>query len=143
MNKIFAKTFFALQAKPSKRICKNWDPSLFLLYDVKLHGKKEKTDDPETCIPGNGKMNETKLIGHSCWGGCSTCFSLQRGYRFSVTVWWFFLGSLWMKLFVSQGLIQAFFGLFDGHKWFTASIEKHQLGAKATKMGTPPHIIAV
>ena len=38
---------------------------------------------------------------------------------------------------------KAFFGLFDGHKWFTASIEKHQLGAKATKMGALPHIIAV
>ena len=37
----------------------------------------------------------------------------------------------------------SFFRLFDGHKGFTASIEKHQLGAKATKMGTPPHIIAV
>ena len=49
---------------------------------------------------------------------------------------------LWVKLFVSQGLIQAFFGLFDGHK-YPASIEKHQLGAKATKMATPPHIIAV
>ena len=44
---------------------------------------------------------------------------------------------------VSQGLVQAFFGLFDGHNWFTASIEKHQPGAKATKMGTLPHIIAV
>ena len=37
----------------------------------------------------------------------------------------------------------SFFGLFDGHIRFTASIEKHQLGAKATKMGIPPHIIAV
>ena len=37
----------------------------------------------------------------------------------------------------------SFFGLLDGHKWFTASIEKHQFGAKATKMGTPPLVIAV
>ena len=41
----------------------------------------------------------------------------------------------------------SFFGLFDGHKLFAAiypaSIEKHQLGAKATKMATPPHIIAL
>ena len=37
----------------------------------------------------------------------------------------------------------SFFGLFDGHKLFTASIEKHQLGANATKMGTPPHVMAV
>ena len=48
-----------------------------------------------------------------------------------------------MKLFVSKGLIQGFFGLFDGHRRFAASTEKHQLGAKATKMGTPHLIIAV
>ena len=50
---------------------------------------------------------------------------------------------LWVKLCVSESLIQTFFGLLDGHKRITASIEKHQLGAKATKMGTPPLIIAV
>ena len=35
---------------PFELIFKNWDPSLFLPYDVKLHEKKkkiEKTDDPE------------------------------------------------------------------------------------------------
>ena len=74
--------------------------------------------------------------------GAQLIFSSQRRYRLSVAVWWYFLVRLWMKLFVSQGLIQAFFGLFDGHK-YPASIEKHQLGAKATKMATPPHIIAV
>ena len=67
MNKIFAKTFLALQAKPTKRICKNWDLSLFLLYDVKLHGKKEKTGDSETCIPGKwekewNQINRTLLL---------------------------------------------------------------------------------
>ena len=56
MDKISAKTIKKLilgTFRPSKLISKNLDPSLFLLYDVKLHGKKkEKTDDPETCIPG-------------------------------------------------------------------------------------------
>ena len=74
-------------------------------------------------------------------------FSPQRRYRLSVAVWWYFLVKLSVKLFVSQGLIQGFLGLFDGHKLFAtiypASIEKHQLGAKATKMATPSHIIAV
>ena len=57
MDKIFAqtlKTLYNLRTfKPSKPslsdlIFKKWDPSLFLLYDVKLHGRKlEKTDDQE------------------------------------------------------------------------------------------------
>ena len=54
MDKIFTKTlknltlgtFKPSKPSPSELIFKNWDPSLFLLYDVKLHGKK-KTDDPE------------------------------------------------------------------------------------------------
>ena len=40
--------------------------------------------------------------------------SSQRRYRLSVAVWWCFLVRLLVKLFVSQGLIQAFFGLSDG-----------------------------
>ena len=54
MDKIFTKTVKTLlygllsPPSPSKLICKNWDPAVFLLYDVKLHGTKiEKTDDPE------------------------------------------------------------------------------------------------
>ena len=51
------------------------------------------------------------------------------------------------EIIVSKGLIQAFFGLFDGHKLFAAtypaSIVKHQLGAKVTKTATPPLTIAV
>ena len=68
--------------------------------------------------------------------GNQLSFSSQRQYRLSVAVL--------VELYVSQGLIQAFLGLFDGHinDVGTASIEK-QLGAKATKMGTPPLIIAV
>ena len=74
--------------------------------------------------------------------GAQLIFSSQGRYRLSVAVWWYFLVRLWMKLFVSQGLIQVFFGLFARHKWFTASIEKHHLGAKVTKMETPPLITA-
>ena len=54
MDKIFTKTVKTLlygllsPPSPSNFICKNWDPAVFLLYDVKLHGTKiEKTDDPE------------------------------------------------------------------------------------------------
>ena len=56
MDQIFAKTlknltlgtFKPSRPSPSELIFKNWDPSLFLIYDVKLHGKKiEKTDDTE------------------------------------------------------------------------------------------------
>ena len=57
MDKIFAKTlknlynlrtFKPSKPSPSELIFKNWNPSLILLYDVKLHGKKlEKTDDQE------------------------------------------------------------------------------------------------
>ena len=56
MDKIFAQTlknltlgtFKSSKPGPSERIFKNWDLSLFLLYDVKLHWKKYlKTDDPE------------------------------------------------------------------------------------------------
>ena len=56
MDRIFAKTlknltlgtFKPSKPSPSERIFKNWDPLLFLLYDVKLHGKKiEETDDLE------------------------------------------------------------------------------------------------
>ena len=51
-------------------------------------------------------------------------------------------GRLWVELFVSQGQIEA---SFMGVVWFAtiypASFEKHQLGAKATKMATLPHII--
>ena len=57
MNKIFAETqkpyfgtFLGLfeRSKPSASglSFKNWDPSLFSLYDVKLNGKKN-SDDPE------------------------------------------------------------------------------------------------
>ena len=59
MDKIFAKTAKTLlyglvsPPSPSKLICKNWDPSLFLLYDVKLHGKKKKKlMIQRSCIPG-------------------------------------------------------------------------------------------
>ena len=55
-------------------------------------------------------------------------FSPQRRYRLSVAVWWY--------LFVRLGEIICFAAIY------AASIEKHQLGAKAT-MTTPPHIIAV
>ena len=57
MDKIFAKTLKNLynlrtfkhsKPSPSELIFKNWDPSLILLYDMKLRGKKlEKTDDQE------------------------------------------------------------------------------------------------
>ena len=55
MDKIFAKTlknltlgtFKPSKPSPSELIFKNWDPSLFLLYDVKIQEKIEKTDDPE------------------------------------------------------------------------------------------------
>ena len=41
-------TFKPSKPSPSELIFKNWDQSFFLIYDVKLHGKKiEKTDDPE------------------------------------------------------------------------------------------------
>ena len=63
--------------------------------------------------------------------GAQFISSSQRRYRLSIAVWWCFLVRLWVKLFVSQGLIQAFFGLSDGHKRFPASIEKHQLRPKA------------
>ena len=50
MAKIFAKTlenltlgtFKPSKSSPSELIFKNWDPSLFLLHDVKLHGKTQK-----------------------------------------------------------------------------------------------------
>ena len=52
---------------PSKFICKNWDPSLFLFYDLKIHGKKIKNWwSRGLAFQENGKRNETKLIGHSC-----------------------------------------------------------------------------
>ena len=56
MDKIFTKTlknltlgtFKPSKPSPSELIFKNWDLSFFLLYDLKLHGKKiEKTDDQE------------------------------------------------------------------------------------------------
>ena len=55
MDTIFAKSLKTLlfglfkpcKSNPSNLIFQNWDPSLFLLYDVKLYGKKiEKIDDP-------------------------------------------------------------------------------------------------
>ena len=55
MDKIFVKTLKILlkglykpsKPHPSELFFKNCDPSLVLLYDMKLHGKKiEKTDDP-------------------------------------------------------------------------------------------------
>ena len=55
MDTIFAKSLKTLlfglfklcKSSPSNLIFQNWDPSLFLLYDVKLYGKKiEKIDDP-------------------------------------------------------------------------------------------------
>ena len=57
MDNNFAKTIKTLiqelfkLSKPSlsEPFSKNWDPSYFLLYDVKRHQKKiEKADDPET-----------------------------------------------------------------------------------------------
>ena len=86
---------------------------------------------------------EIKLTICCHFGHVQACLSTPTWSSLLVAVWWYFLVRLWVKLFVSQGLIQAFFGLFDGHKWFTASTEKNQLGAKSTKMGTPPLIIAV
>ena len=56
-------------------------------------------------------------------------FSPQRRYRLSVAVWWYF--------FVRLGEIICFAAIY------AASNEKYQLGGKATKMGTPPHIIVV
>ena len=67
-------------------------------------------------------------------------FSSQRPYRLSVAVWWYLLVRFWVKLFVSQDLTQDLFGLFDGHKWFTASIEKTSAWSKGNKDGSPsPH----
>ena len=60
-------TFKPSKPSPSKLICKNWDPSLFSLYDVKLHGKKRKNWwSRDLAFQANGKRNEVKLIGHSC-----------------------------------------------------------------------------
>ena len=40
--------FKLCKPSPSEFISKNWDVSFFLLYDVKIHGKKiKRTDDPE------------------------------------------------------------------------------------------------
>ena len=53
-------TFKSSKPSPFKLICKNWNPWLFLLYDVKLHGKK--IDDPE--ILHSRQMGKgMKLIG--------------------------------------------------------------------------------
>ena len=79
--------------------------------------------------------------------GVQLIFTPRRPYRLSVAVLWYILVRLWMELFVPQGLIQALFGLFDRHKLIRCNmrcfLEKHQLGAKTTKMATPPHITAV
>ena len=47
--------------------------------------------------------------------GVQLIFATHRRYRPSVAVWWYILVRLWAELFISQGLMQAFFGLFDGH----------------------------
>ena len=88
MNKIFAKNLerlfldhFLDFLRPSSQaylnfFIRNWDPSLLLLSDVKLYGKKiEKADDRKILhCRQMEKTNKTNFIGHSCYGGCPTRF---------------------------------------------------------------------
>ena len=54
---------------------------------------------------------------------CHPSLFLHRQYKLSVAaVWWYFLVRLWVKLFVSKRLIEAFFGLFDGHRMTCCNI---------------------
>ena len=47
------------------------------------------------------------LYGASARVSVQLVFALFRRYGLSVPVWWYILVRLWVKLFVSQGLIQA------------------------------------
>ena len=117
--------FSVLQAKPIGLFFKNWHPPLFLLYDVKHHGKKiEKAEEPEILhcrqmkkwTKPNWKDTLAKV-------GVQLIFAPRRWYRLSVAVWWYILVRLYLvKLFASQGLIQAFLGLFDEHRLICCNI---------------------
>ena len=85
----------------------------------------------DLALQTNGKRNKAKLRVHSCQGGCQytlakvgvqLIFWSHRQNRLSVAVWSYFLVRLWVKLLVSKGLIQAFFGLFDGHRMICCNI---------------------
>ena len=126
MHKIFAKTLKTLynlwtfkpsQAKSIRTSFQNWDPSLFFLYDVKLQGKKiEKADDQEILHCRQMGKGTKRNWSDTPAKGVQLIFAPHRWYRISVGAWWYYLVNLWIKLFVSQGLIQACFGLFDGHR---------------------------
>ena len=134
---------------PSEVIFKNWDSPLFytLWYETSCE-KTEKNDDPEIFhCKQMGKETKPNQEDTSAKVGVQQIFSLHRQYRLSVAVWWYFLVSLWVKLFVLKGLIQAFLACLKDIGWFVAiypaRIEKHQLVAKTTKMENSPHINAV
>ena len=68
MDKIFAKTPKKLavgtvkpsKPSPSELIFKNWDPSIFLLYDVKLYEKKNRKNW-WSCIAGIWEKEQNQI----------------------------------------------------------------------------------
>ena len=61
-------------------------------------------------IPGKWEKERSQINRTLLLRWVSNLFIHHRDnmYRLSVAVWWHFLVRLWVKLFVSQGLMQAF-----------------------------------
>ena len=88
LKNLTLETFKPSKPGPSELIFKNWDLSLFLLYDVKLHVKKiEKKDDLEILYCRQmGKRRKPNGYNTPAKVGVQLIFASHRRYRLSAAV---------------------------------------------------------